>query len=408
MNLIKTLPKSILALGLVSFFTDISSEMIYPLLPIFLISTLGASPAIFGLIDGFAEMTAAVLKGASGTLADTLPKRKPLVVLGYSLSSFFRPLVGLAASWPFVFLCRVSDRIGKGIRSAPRDALIADTVPQAHRAHAYSLHRSMDHAGALLGPLIATLLLLIPGMTTAKVFLWAAVPAAIAILILVVFVKESDQSTERSNLASQPLSFLNQLKEFQTLGPDFRYFLFTLFVFSLGNASDAFFLLRMQSAGLEEKWIPVIWAGHSGIKMISVFYLGPISDSRGHTTMILKGWFLATILLFGFAVVDSIRGLIVLFMVYGAYYGLVEAPERAWISTVSRKNINGSAFGAFHMTTGFALLPANLLFGWLWTRQGPTTAFAVAGLFSLVAMILFARRFKPPLPPSQGLISPEH
>lgn len=380
------IPRSILAVGLVSFLTDVSSEMIYPLLPVFLVGVLGATPTIFGLIDGTAETVAALLKWASGYWTDLFSKRKLLMGIGYSLSSLIRPLVGLANTWPFVFFCRVADRVGKGIRTAPRDALIADITEPSLRAKAYSIHRSMDHAGALTGPIIATLLLLIPGMTVKNVFLLAIIPGILSILVIYFFVEESEKKI--SDAKEKPG---NPIKDLKKMGSQFHLLITSVFVFALGNSSDAFYLLRLKEVGVSETWIPLVWALHSGVKMLSVYFMGPLSDKKGHLNMIQLGWTLNTLILISFCFVDSRDGLIALFLVYGAYYGLVEAPERAWISTVAPAHLKGSAFGLFHMVTGLAFLPANLLFGWIWTKWGAPFAFFTAAIFSAIALVMLAK-----------------
>ena len=229
-----SVPRTVKVLGLVSLFTDVAGEMIYPMLPVFLTSTLGASPAAIGVVEGFAETTASLLKAVSGRYADRLPRRKPLVLGGYALSTLARPLIGLAGSWPAVLAIRVCDRIGKGVRSPPRDALIADVTPEAGRGEAYGFHRSMDHAGAVLGPLVAVALLQLPGATLRSVFLCSAIPGIAAVLTIAFGVRESRREVKKS--APMPLSWSG----LRALDPNYRRLLGAVTVFTLGNSTDAF------------------------------------------------------------------------------------------------------------------------------------------------------------------------
>ncbi len=379
----KTIPRTVLMLGLVSFFTDLSSEMIYPLLPVFLASVLGATALQLGVIEGIAEATAALLKVASGIWTDRVHRRKPLILAGYSLSGFFRPLIGLATSWQFVLMLRFLDRVGKGLRSSPRDALIADVTRPEQRGASYGFHRAMDHAGAVLGPLAAGALLMIPGFTLRNVFMLAVVPAVITVTILILGVKEPDSPKTSSGTKS-----LHLLQDWKLLGRDFRWLLAALFVFTLGNSTDAFLLVRLSEIGVPAAWIAVLWSMHHVVKMVANYYGGRFSDRRGRRFAIISGWAFYGLIYLAFAFIQSPTGLIAVFLLYGLYFGLVEPSEKALVADLVPPQLRGTAFGYFHFTVGVAALPASVLFGLIWHRFGVQYAFMTGAALALLASLL--------------------
>jgi MFS family permease len=374
------IPRTVVALGLVSLLTDLSSEMIYPLLPLFLTTVLAAGPLVLGWIEGAAETVASLLKLASGLLADRVSRRKPLVLAGYSLSSVVRPLVGLAGSWPVVAVIRLLDRTGKGVRTSPRDALIADATPVALRGRAYGFHRSMDHAGAVLGPLVAAGLLKL-GVPLRTVFLLAAVPAALVILTIVFGVRES----ERSMPAAKTPMDLASIRE---LGAEFWQLLGAILLFTLGNSTDAFLLLALSAAGVGESSIALLWAAHHVVKMVASYVSGRLSDRIGRRRPMLAGWALYAVVYACFAFFQSEAALVATFLVYGLYYGLTEATERAWVSDLVPPHLRGTAFGAYNATVGVAALPASVLFGWIWKASGRPAAFLTGSGLALAASVL--------------------
>ena len=281
-----SLPRTVVALGFVSFFTDLSSEMIYPLLPAFLVTVLGAGAVALGTIEGIAESTAAVLKVFSGRWADRMSRRKPLIVSGYGLSGLMRPLIGLAISWPLVVVLRFADRIGKGLRSSPRDALIADVTPPERLGAAYGLHRAMDHGGAVVGPLVAAGLLLIPGIGLREIFLLAGIPAVVVMLVLFSAVKEPG---DRPVASGAPPSII---EGWQATQPPFRRLLLAVIVFTLGNSTDAFLLLRLTDVGFAPAWVAVLWSLHHVVKLVANLYGGQLSDRVSRRALIGTGWFL--------------------------------------------------------------------------------------------------------------------
>jgi len=374
------LPPTIIALGLVSFFTDFSSEMIYPLLPVFLSSVLGAGAVGLGVVEGVAESTAALFKVVSGIWTDRSRRRKPFLLAGYGLAGFVRPLIGLATLWPVVALIRFADRVGKGIRTSPRDALIADVAPIHQRGRAYGFHRAMDHAGAVVGPLVAAGLLALPGVSLRQVFFLAAIPAAAVMLVLAFRVQEP--ACQEEPVQTRARGGLAQL------GPGFRVYLLALLVFTLGNSTDAFLLLRLSKAGVDLSWVAALWSFHHVIKMLSTYLGGRLSDRLGRRRMIVGGWLVYAAAYLAFALVESPAGLVAVFLGYGLYFGLTEPAEKAWVADLVPQGLRGTAFGFYHGVIGLAALPASLVFGLLWQLWGAEAAFLTGGVLAAAASVL--------------------
>jgi MFS family permease len=377
------LHRTVRSLGLVSLLTDASSDMIYPLLPAFLTGPLRAGPAFLGVVEGLAEAVAAFLKIASGRLSDRLKRRKPLVVAGYSLSSAVRPTVALATAPVHVLVIRVLDRVGKGVRGAPRDALVAAVSPPADRGRAFGFQRAMDHAGAFLGPLLATAVLLVAPGNLRLVFALAAIPAALAVSTLVFGVREERVA------ASVPLAPVAARDT--PLEPGLVRYLAVLAVFTLGNSSDAFLLLRAQQAGVTLALVPVVWSLHNLAKASASTWGGALSDRIGRRRTILAGWGVYALAYAGFAVAVSALAVTALFVFYGLFHALTEGAERALVADLAGESARGRAFGLFHAVTGATLLPASLLTGFLWQGFGAPTALGTgAGFAALAAVGLFA------------------
>ncbi len=369
---------NVLILGLVSFFTDVSSEMIYPLLPLFLTTVLGAGPAFLGVIEGVAESTASLLKLVSGIVSDRLEGRKRLVLAGYSISSLARPFIAAATSPLTVLFIRFADRVGKGIRTSPRDALSADSTDPAMRGKAFGFHRSMDHAGALCGPLLATVLLTWFVKDLRAIFWLAAIPGICAVVLIVVKVKEVERKrgTDGSFLRITPRGTL-------------RTYLIILFLFTLGNSSDAFLLLRAGQLGVSEARIPLLWAFFHVVKMSSSMPFGALSDRIGRRGVIVSGWGVYALAYTGFAFAETELHIWLLFAFYGLFYGLTEGVEKAFVADMVSPLERGGAFGWYNFAVGFGALPASLIFGLIWQRSGPHAAFAFgASLACLAAFLL--------------------
>src|SRR3990172_1890681 len=373
------LPPNVIALGLVSLFTPLPSEMISPLLPVFLTVTLGAGPAILGIIEGIAEATASLLKLFSGAWSDRLGKKKPLVVGGYLLSSVARPHMGLAAGWGHVLAVRFSDRIGKGIRSSPRDALIAASVPADDRGRAFGLQRAMDHLGAVLGPCVAFLLLAGAGLSYRSVFFLAAVPGAAAVAVLLFLVR--DTGTPSPPHAG---GFLHD----GDLPPVFRRYLGIVSLFTLGNASDAFLILRAVDTGVPAAWVPLLWGAFHVVKSSLSTYAGILSDRWSRKHLIMAGWIVYAMCYAAWGIVEGPAWMVGLFLVYGLYSAATEGAERAFVADFVPPGRRGTAFGWFHLAVGLSALPASVLFGALWTRFGAQAAFGVSAGLAVTASVL--------------------
>jgi MFS family permease len=371
------LDRNVKVLGTVSLLTDVSSEMIYPLLPAFLTGPLRAGPALLGMIEGLAETVAALVKIVSGRVSDRRPRRKPLVVAGYGISSVARPLVALATSPAHVLAVRIADRFGKGVRSAPRDALLAEVTAPAQRGRAYGFHRAMDHAGAMVGPLVASMMLVFT-KDLRVVFAAAAVPAALAMATLVLGVREGCRPPPVAPAVAQP-------QPTGLLASGLKRYLVVLAVFTLGNSSDAFLLLRAQEAGLPLALIPALWSWHHLVKAGASTWGGTLSDRVGRKRTILLGWAVYGLSYTGFALAASPLSIVALFAAYGGFHALTEGPERALVADLAGPEARGRAFGLFHAVTGAALLPASLLTGILWQRLGAPVALGTGAALAAVA-----------------------
>jgi MFS family permease len=390
----RSLPRNVFAISLVSLLNDASSEIIYPLLPVFLSLTLGASPAIIGLIEGAAESVSSLLKLFAGYFSDRRRKRKAFVVFGYSLANFARPLLAFATSWYQVFAIRLIDRIGKGIRTAPRDAMIADTVGFEQRGLAFGFHRAMDHAGAVIGPLIGYLLVLIfaadrnaPSASTfTKVFFVASIPGIAAVLVAIFFMREAPHHNNVEGRPASPPSF--SLKGFDS---NFKRFLFIVALFTLSNSSDAFLLLRARNSGVSVATLPLLWAALHGIKVLSSVFGGDLSDRLGRRRLIISGWILYAAVYAGFAFVSQEISVWILFLIYGIYFGLAEGAEKALVADLVRPEQRGTAYGLYNLAFSITVLPASLLMGAIWNWRGPAAAFLMsAAIGGTAALLLFA------------------
>ena len=421
------IPRNVVVLGLVSLFTDAASEMIYPLIPLF-VSALGSGPVILGVIEGVAETTASLLKLVSGIISDKFKKRKLLVLIGYSISSLIRPLTGaVSAAWQIVFV-RMFDRVGKGIRTAPRDALIASSVPERICGKAFGFQRGMDHAGAVIGPLLAifTLMVLILGVgmtdmlrTLRWTFILALIPGLLAVGTIVFFVKEKvDGSTP-----GRPFKF-----SFKQFDRNFLTYLSIVVLFTLGNSSDAFLLFRIEDAFhksgalysalgsapvlgrmisrfgdpqaqrllVDILFLPLVWAFFHVIKAAFCAPLGALSDRIGRKLSINIGWGIYAFVYLSFALLDRLPGpwqitaTFVLFAVYALFYAFSEGAEKAFVADVVRPDLRGSAFGLYNFAVGLGSLPASILFGLLYKAFGAAAAFGTGAAIAGLAMVLLA------------------
>lgn len=387
----KNLSGNVFALSLVSLLNDTSSDIIYPLLPAFLALTLGASPMIIGIIEGFAESVAAFLKLFSGYLSDKFDSRKLPVFLGYSLASITRPLLAFVGSWQQVLFVRVADRAGKGIRGAPRDAIIAGSVPEEKRGLAFGFNRAADHLGAVIGPVIAFLLLSYfaadASSPTAseyqQVFLFASVPVVIGLFVIVFFVKENKSEKSAKEASSSPIKL--SLKEFDG---NFKRFLLVVALFTLSNSTDAFLLFRAEQAGIAPAVLPLLWMALHLSKVFSSLIFGDLSDRVGRKTLIFAGWILYALVYAGFAFVGSAWQAWVLFIIYGVYFGLTEGAEKALVADLVPKEKRGTAYGFYNLAFSITVLPASIVFGAVYSYFGASAAFLISAFVSICAAVL--------------------
>lgn len=373
------LPRGVVALGFVSFLSDVASDMIYPLLPDFLTRTLHAGPAALGLIEGVAEATASLMKAVSGWWSDRARRRKPLVVAGYSVAAFARPLVGLASSWAQVLAIRFADRVGKGIRTSPRDALLADIVPAGERGRAYGLQRAMDNAGAVAGPLLAAFLLRYVFSDERGVFFLAAIPGIAALLVLIARVREAPRPVAPAPHGPRPAA--------ASLPRRLRVAIAIFALFALASSTDAFLLLKAGDAGIPLWQLPLLWAFFNGVKAATGVPGGILADRMGHVRTILAGWCVYAAAYVAFAFAATAVQVWAVFAFYALFYALTEGAERALVADLARGDARGRAFGAFHASVGLAALPASLLFGVCWKAFGPRTAFLIGAAIALVAAV---------------------
>ena len=371
--------RPVVALGWVSFLTDVSAEMIYPLLPSFLTKSLGAGPAALGLIEGVAETTASLAKVGSGIWSDRVRRRKPLVVAGYLIAAIARPLVGFARVWGQVLAIRFADRVGKGIRTSPRDALVADLVPRERRARAFGLQRAMDNAGALVGPLVAAGLLKL-ALDQRTVFLLAAIPGLAAVVVLLLAVPDTPRQVAAAAMtppvgASPP----------EALPRSFARVIAVFALFTLGNSTDAFLLLRAEESGVPLWQLPLLWSFFHAVKAATGVPGGALADRVGRVPAIALGWLVYAAAYAGFAFVSGPGAVWALFAVYALFFGLTEGSERALVADLVPERLRGRAYGYFHAAIGIAALPASVLFGLLWKELGPRAAFLAGAGVALAA-----------------------
>ncbi len=421
------IPSNVLVLGMVSLLTDAASEMIYPLVPIF-VGALGSGAVILGVIEGVAETTAAMLKLFSGIISDKIQKRKCLVVMGYTISSLIRPFTGIVSgAWQIIFI-RMLDRVGKGIRSAPRDALIASSVNESIRGKAFGFHRAMDHTGAVVGPLLAlfVVMTLIFGfglrdtlLTLRWTFFLAIVPGIFAVVTLIFFLREKVDHPP----AGKPFRF-----SFKGFDKNFLAYLSIVAFFTLGNSSDAFLLFRVEEAvqqsgalysmisnmpllghivrGFENipsqrkmvdiLFLPLVWAFFHIIKVTFSTHLGALSDRIGRKLVINIGWGIYTFVYSSFALLDRIPegwqiiATFILFAVYALFYAFTEGAEKAFVADMVKSEMRGSAFGLYNFAVGLGALPASVIFGLVYKAFGATVAFGTGAVIAGVSMLSLA------------------
>lgn len=366
----KALPRTVIVLGMVSFLNDAASEMIAPLLPLFLTAVLGAGPLIVGFIEGLAEATASLLKLVSGQLADRGWNQKRMIFSGYLISNAARPLIAIAFSWTWVVLLRFLDRVGKGLRTTPRDAIIAAAVDTASRGRAFGFHRAMDHAGAIIGPL-AAFALLQNGAEMREVFLWSLIPG-VALLLLLAF-----------GLPHSPPAIVTQPPRlnWKALDGRLRGMIVCAGGLAFAAAPEAFLVLWAQAQGLDIVWVPLLWAAAHAVKTVIAIPAGGLSDRIGRLPVVIGGWTLRVVILLLLAVADNGAVMVwCLFLAYAAALASTEGAERALIGDYAPHDQKATAFGLYHMLSGLLALPGAMLFGALWQWIGMSSAFITAAV----------------------------
>lgn len=373
--------KNVFFTGLVSFFMDVSSEMIYPLIPLFLANVLGVNMSMIGLIEGTAESTASLLKVFSGWFSDRIGQRKSLMLAGYAISTLSRPIMATAAVWQQVLASRFTDRLGKGIRTAPRDAIIAEATQATHLGRAFSFHRAMDTMGAVAGPAMTIFLLGMFNNDYRLIFWLSMVPGVIAVILIILFIQEKKK---------QPKS-QTQLPRLSFSHFDWRMkcFIAIAALFALGNSSDAFLILRAEQVGIPTVMIPAVYLAFNLVYSLTSFPAGMAADRFGKKRIILLGFVLFAGLYYGFAVAKNSAAIWVLFSLYGLFMGLTEGIQKAFLATIIPPDFKATAFGVYAAIVGLAMFPASLIGGWLWDHVSPAATFYFGAATAAVSAFLF-------------------
>jgi len=378
---IRALPNTVWLIGFISLVNDSASEMLYPLMPLYLASVLMAGPKSLGIIEGVAEASSSIFKLVSGVITDRTKKAKPWIILGYTLAGIGRPLIAFANSWLWVLLIRFTDRMGRGLRSSPRDALLAESVSENQRGVTFGLHRSMDNAGAVIGPLFATMFLSM-GVSIKDIFLWAIIPAIMTVT-LTFFIKEPQR---------EPVVKIVQFSwSLEGMPEQFKRYLVVAGIFTLGNSSDMFLLLRAREVGVPQEQIPLLWAAISLITTLFGTPLSALSETYGRKKFILIAWLAFAF----FYICMGLPGVTVyeifgLFAIYGLFKAAIEGVEKALVADMAPQGMAGTAFGWFNLITGLMLFPASFIFGWVYESIAPIYAFLFSGGCALVAFSLMA------------------
>ncbi|MBU3610822.1 MFS transporter [Polynucleobacter wuianus] len=374
-----SLPRTVWLIGLISFVNDSASEMLYPLMPLYLASVLMVGPKALGIIEGVAEATSSLFKLVSGVIVDRTKKTKPWIVFGYMLAGLGRPLIALANSWLLVLMIRFTDRLGKGLRSSPRDALLAESVSANQRGITFGLHRSMDNAGAVVGPILAALLIS-QDVPIREIFFWAIIPGVLTVA-LALCLKEPKRDASKT-----PSKFTWSMKG---LPPEFKRYILVVALFALSNSSDMFLLLRARELGVSQEHIPLLWATISLITTIFGTPLSALSDRFSRRNFIAIAWAAYALIYAGMGYTSlTVSWLFGLFALYGLFKAATEGVEKALVADLAPSGLTGTAFGWFNLSSGIMLLPASLIFGWLYEISGSTAAFLFSGACAAVAVIL--------------------
>lgn len=373
-------PRNVFVLGVVSLFMDVSSEMIYPLIPLYLNNVLHASTTSIGVIEGIAESTASLLKVMSGWLSDKLGKRKSIIFWGYGISVFSRPILATATSWVHVLVYRFTDRMGKGIRTAPRDAIIADSTRKEILGKAFGFHRSMDTIGAIIGPTAAFVLMGVFHDRIESVFWISIIPGLFALFTVYVFVKDLKAGGE----AEKPKISLRGFDR------RFKAFLIVVMIFTLGKTSDAFLVLRAQDLGVRAGLVPLLYLSFNIVSAVFSMPAGIVADRIGKRKVILVSYLLFSLIFVGFGAATSALHAWLLFGAYGFFVAINEGVQRAYVATIIEPEIKATSYGVYHTAVGLSALPSSIIGGALWQHIGPGALFYYGAAMSLLSSVLFA------------------
>ena len=375
----KKVPKNVFILGLVSFFNDVASEMIYPIVPIFLTSVLHVPVSVVGLIEGIAEATASIMKFVFGYVSDKAAKRKIFVTGGYSLSAISKALMGFAYSWPFVLFARFLDRLGKGVRTSARDALLLQNATSQNKGFIFGFHRAMDSAGAVVGPLIALVLLYSLQENIRLVFFLAFIPSVIGVILLIIFVKEKKKLNDGEKF--------NFSFKWKNLNPKFKFFLLISLIFALGNSSDAFLILRAQDLGLTTILITLAYVFYNVSQTIFSTPAGSLADKIGARRVYGIGLLIFAAVYVAFAMINDPVWLWVIFPIYGIYIAFTDGVSKAYISHYIEEKESGTYFGIYQTGIALSAFFASFFSGILWTQFGPPATFFYGAGMAVLAFI---------------------
>ena len=381
--------RTIPALGIVSLFTDLASKMVYPLTPVFLTTVLGSPVWTVGVVEGIAESTASILKLYSGWMSDRIGQRKPFAVAGYGLGAISKLGLALSGVWVHVLASRLIDRVGKGLRAAPRDALIAENCAPDRRGKAFGLHHSLETVGELVGPFLGILCLQQFAGNYRSVFAIAFLPALLGIFLLLFLVKEPKATAQTKQAENVQFSKRPQFT-LQGLSPTYRHYLLVVGLFSLGNSSDAFLLIRAQGLGFSGTQLLLLYAMFNLVETCLGLTAGRLSDRVGRQPLLIAGYLVFAVVYLGFAVIQQARAIWVLFALYGLYSTLTRGVQKAFVADLVHPEQRGAEIGTFYMLVGLAALPASLLAGWLYAQISPAAPFYLSAGTAVVAAILLS------------------
>lgn len=393
-RLMAGISRNVFVLGLVSFFTDVSSEMIVPIRILFLVILLRTPLPIAGLIEGVAESTASILKIVSGRMADHASSRKPLILFGYGTANAAKPLLALVSTWPLAMLLIFVDRVGKGVRGSPRDAMMADSTPKEYMGKAFGFHRSMDTLGAAVGPLLTYLILVLTHNDLRAVLAWTAVPGVLSVLVLVFFLRERGSASRRMRVEKAETAPIAderaQVARIPASALSVRFWMFTAVstIFAFGNSSDAFIFLRTADLESSLALVPLIYFAYNFVYALLATPLGALSDRWGRLPVLITGYLAFGLVYTGWALATQSWNAWALFLIYGVYAAATEGVAKAFVTDLVPRQARGSALGWFNGLTGLAALPANVIGGWLWSSLGPSATFAFGAWVSGVALAL--------------------